>query len=83
MSLFNSILSQIQEKISKESVEHEKIAQIISQTLHTTITAEQVTMRDTTLRLKVAPTIKMTLLLQREKLLTALQDAGIKITTIQ
>jgi hypothetical protein len=83
MSLFNSILSQIQEKISKESVEHEKIAQIISHTLRTTITAEQIMVRDATLRLKVAPTIKMTLLLQREKLLTALQDAGIKITTIQ
>jgi hypothetical protein len=83
MSLFNSILSQIQEKISKESLEHEKIAQIITNTLHTTIIAEQITVRDTTLRLKVAPTIKMTLLLQREKLLAALQAAGIKITIIQ
>ncbi len=83
MSLFKSILSQIQEKISKENSECEKIARIISETLHTTIIADQIILRDTSLRLKVSPTIKMTLVLQQNKILAALQAEGIKITTIQ
>jgi hypothetical protein len=83
MSLFNSILSQIQEKISKDSGECEKIAQVLSNTLHTTIMTDQIVVRDTTLRLKVSPTLKMTFLLQREKIIKALQDEGIFITVIQ
>ncbi len=83
MSLFHDILSQLQEKIAKETANTEAAAQVISGVLHTTITKEQVSIHGTTLRLKVSPTLKMALMLQKEKLLTALRTAGFDINTIQ
>ncbi len=83
MSLFHSILSQLEEKISKKNSGNEKAALVISATLHTTITSDQITIQDATLRIKAAPTIKMAVMLNKEKVLKALNEAEIKITTIQ
>jgi hypothetical protein len=82
-SLFHTILSQLQEKISKENSQSETIATIISGIIHTTITADQITVKDTTLRIKAAPTLKMMFKLQQQKILQALQTEGFTITTIQ
>lgn len=83
MSLFHSILSQLEEKISKKNSGNEKAALIISATLHTTVTTDQITIQDTALRIKAAPTIKMAVMLNKEKVLKALNEAEIKIITIQ
>jgi uncharacterized tellurite resistance protein B-like protein len=82
-SLFHALLSQLEEKISKKNSVNEKAALIISAVLHTMITADQVTIQDTTLRIKAAPTVKMAIKLNTPKLLTALIEAGIEIKTIQ
>ena len=82
-SLFQNLLSQLEEKISKKNSVHEKIAKIVSEVLHTTITADQITLQDTTIRIKTAPTAKMALMLNKEKIITALQKEGIDVTTIQ
>ena len=82
MSLFHSILSQLQEKISKETLETETIAAIISETIHTTITKEQIVIQKNSLRLKIPPTLKMAVMLNQKKILQNLQDKNIAITTI-
>jgi len=83
MSLFNDILGQIEQRISKKNSIKETIADILSNQLHTTITPDQITIRDTTLNIKAAPTIKMAITLNRQKLLKALQEKEISITIIQ
>lgn len=83
VSLFHSLLSQLEEKISKKNDVQEKAALIVSAILHSTITAGQITIQDTTLRIKAAPTIKMAIKLNTPKLLTALIEGGIEIKTIQ
>jgi hypothetical protein len=83
MSLFNDILSKLQDGYSKETQATETIAKIVSETLHTTVTKEQISVHGTTLRIKAAPTLKMVINLKKEKLLASLQEAGIKISTIQ
>jgi SOS response regulatory protein OraA/RecX len=83
MSLFHNILSQIQEKISKESIQHETVARILSDTLHTAITADQLTFKNGVLNIKVPPTLKMAINMQKQKILQALQAEGFSITTIQ
>ncbi len=83
MSLFHNILSQLQEKIAKETTATETIAGIVSTVLGTTVTPAQITINKTTLRLKVAPTIKMVVTLRKQKLLASLQEAGVAITEIQ
>ena len=83
MSLFQSILSQLEEKISKKSNINEKAALVISTVLHTTVNADQIMIQDSTLRIKAAPTIKMAIMLNCEKIIKALQEVGIDITTIQ
>ncbi len=83
MSLFNDILSQIENRMSKKNSQQETVASIVSTILHTTITADQITIRDTTLNIKVGPTIKMAINLNKNKLLQALQDAEVDIKNIQ
>ena len=82
MSLFQSILSELEKKISIKNTTHEKTALIVSAVLHTTITAEQIIIQDTTLRINAGPTIKMALSLNRERLIIALQEAEIPITVV-
>ena len=82
-SLFHSILSQLEEKINKKSNDKEKIALLISAFLHTTITANQITIQDTTLRITAPSTVKMALILNKDKIIQALQESEIKITTVQ
>jgi hypothetical protein len=83
MSLFHSILSQLQQKIDKETTATVDIAAIVSVTLGTTIHKEQLILQGTTLRIKSTPTLKMAISLKREKILIALKAAGTTITTIQ
>jgi hypothetical protein len=83
MSLFHTILAQLQEKITKETDATEAIAGIVSEVLHTAITPNQIQVQGTTLRLKVPPTLKMTLMLRKQKLLASLQEAGVDIREIQ
>jgi len=83
MSLFHSILSQLQEKITKETTATETVATIVSEVLHTTITPAQIKVHGTTLRITAGPTIKMAIMMNKEKLLTSLQAASINITVIQ
>jgi hypothetical protein len=83
MSLFNDILSQIENRMSKKSSQQETVAAIVSTVLHTTITADQITVRDTALSIKASPTIKMAVNLNKEKILKALQDAELPIETLR
>ncbi|HTH93557.1 MAG TPA: hypothetical protein VL576_03715 [Candidatus Paceibacterota bacterium] len=82
MSLFHSILSQLQEKIEKGSDQSEKIASIITSIIGTTVSKDQIVVQKTTVRVKVAPTIKMAISLKKEKILTALKEANLQIDTI-
>lgn len=82
MSLFHSILSQIQEKILKETSANEIAASIISTTLGTHIAKEQVSVKGTTIRITTTPTIKMAIMMKQKTLLAALQQEGFSITTI-
>ncbi|GEM_PF-2117957 len=82
MSLFQDILSKLQDSYTKETTAKETIARVISDALHTTITADQITVQGTTIRIKTAPTIKMAIMLKKEKLLASLQEASLNITVI-
>ena len=82
MSLFHSILSQLEDKINKKNEQNEQIAAIVGSVLHTTIIADQVALRDTTLRIKASATVKMAVMLNNEKLLKALNNAGFDINVI-
>lgn len=82
MSLFHSILSQIQEKISKETVQTDHIATIISDIIKVPISKEQIVVKGTTIKIVVTPTLKMTLLLNKEKILTKIKEINPKITSI-
>jgi len=82
VSLFHSILSQLEDKINKKNEQNEQIAAIVGSVLHTTIIADQVALRDTTLRIKASATVKMAVMLNNEKLLKALNNAGFDINVI-
>ncbi len=82
MSLFHSILSQLQEKISKETMATENVAHIISTVVGTTVTKEQITIEKNTVRIKASPTVKMALLLQQKKIIEALKENKFDINTI-
>lgn len=82
MSLFHSILSQLQAKLTKETALTETIAAVISATMGTTVTKDQLVIHGTTLRIKSSPTLKMAIALNKDKILNALKEASLPITTI-
>lgn len=83
MSLFHNILSQIQDKMSLETGKNEAVAALLSDILHTTVTSGQITIKDTTLRIQAAPTLKMAIKMQQQKIVEVLQSKGFNITVIQ
>ncbi|MEO5646291.1 MAG: hypothetical protein ABIO57_00785 [Candidatus Paceibacterota bacterium] len=83
MDLFQSILSQLKDKITKDGAVTEDSAKIISDIVKTTIQPDQVTIVKGILRIKASPTVKMVLMLNNAKILKALQDSGVKIHQVQ
>lgn len=83
MDLFQSILSQLKDKIDKDSSVTVEAAKIISTITKATITSDQITIVKGVLRIKASPTLKMVLMLNNAKILKALQDEGIKIHQVQ
>lgn len=82
MSLFHSILSQIQEKLSKETIQTDQLAVVISEVIKTPISKDQLVVRGSTLKIQGAPTLKMTILLNKEKILNKVREINTSITTI-
>ncbi|MDB5254737.1 MAG: hypothetical protein JWL92_113 [Candidatus Nomurabacteria bacterium] len=83
MDLFQSILSQLKDKIDKDSSVTVDAAKIISDITKTTILPDQITIVKGVLRIKASPTLKMVLMLNNAKILKALQDSGVKIHQVQ
>ncbi len=83
MDLFQSILSQLKDKIAKDGAVTEDSAKIISDIVKTTITPNQITIVKGVLRIKASPTLKMVLLLNNTKILKALQESGVNIHQVQ
>lgn len=83
MDLFQSILSQLKDKIEKDGAVNEHAAKVISDILKTTIAPDQLSVTKGTLRIKASPTLKMAIKLNNAKILKALQDTGMKIHQVQ
>jgi hypothetical protein len=83
MDLFQSILSQLKDKIDKDSSVTVDAAKIISDITKTTILPDQITIVKGVLRIKASPTLKMVLMLNNAKILKVLQDSGVNIHQVQ
>lgn len=83
MSLFNTILAGIQDKIFKETHSKESIAHILEEVLHTHFTADQIKVKDSVLTVSAAPTIKMAIKLKEQILLQSLKSQDIIISSIR
>lgn len=83
MDLFQSILSQLKDKIDKDSTVTVDAARIISEVTKATVSPDQITIVKGVLRIKATPTLKMVLMLNNVKILKALQDGGVRITKVQ
>ena len=83
MNLFQSVLSQIKEKIGLEEDKINSVVTIIKTITAISISSSEVQIKKGVLILKTQPTVKMALLLKKESIISALHKEGIKITTIQ
>jgi hypothetical protein len=83
MSLFQSILSQLQDKFLKESDRCADIARIVSEILHIPIVPEQVIYKKGNITLQVSPTIKMAIRIKEEELKTLLRKESIEVFSIK
>jgi len=77
MSLFNDILSNIQNKLNIQKESKDDIAKIISTVIGTTVTAEQFSIKDGVLRFKVQPTVRLAVKLKEASLKEALKEKNI------
>jgi hypothetical protein len=83
MDLFQSILSQLKDKIDKGSAVTVDAAKVISDITKATILPDQISIVKGVLKIKASPTLKMVLMLNNAKLLKALQDSGLEIHKVQ
>lgn len=83
MSLFHDILSNLQKKFQNNQERNSEIAAIISSIINTQVSEKQLTIKKGTVYLQVPPTIKMTVLLKKEKIITACREKNIPIITLQ
>ena len=83
MSLFQDILSKLEEKFKKETNRCEEIAEVLTSILGTKITGEQVIHKGTTVKLNVLPTLRMAVKMKEDRIISALKDKGIDISSIR
>lgn len=83
MSLFQSVLAQLQEKIIKNHTDIEQVARIVSMVLGVTIVSESLLLKKGILTITAPATVKMAIKLKQKALITALFEEGISVTTIR
>lgn len=82
MSLFQTILSQIKERLDSTERESALIASIIGEHLGITIPITAVVVKKGVLRINVSPTIKMAIMIKKEAMIASLKEKGIKVHAI-
>lgn len=81
MSLFHSILARLEAQVIKEASGTEEVATIVSSVLGTTVSPEQIKIKQSVLTLNVPATLKLALKLKQTKLVEALEKY--KISKVQ
>lgn len=82
MGLFDSILSNIKATITATEMHQQEIVDCIAGIINIKIQKENISLRKGILHISGAPTVKATLLLKKEALITALQSKGITVYEI-
>lgn len=82
MTLFQSILKNIERAFEKDKVQIQHILDCIHLTTGVTLTDTMVRIQKTTLYINASPTIKMAIILKKELLLQKFKEENIPIYTI-
>lgn len=82
MSLFQNVLKKITKTLQEKGALQETIATTCSEVVGIAIPPDAIKLRDTTLYIKIAPTQKLAITLNAQKIISALQTKGITVTTI-
>jgi hypothetical protein len=82
MSLFDSTLQKIADRLFGEAKKKELIATVISKEIKQTLTPDQLTLRDGKLYITANPTIKAVIALRKGDIITSLNKEHVSIQTI-
>lgn len=82
MSLFQNVLKKITATLQEKGALQETVAATCGEIIGITIPPDAIKLRDTTLYIKIAPTQKLAVTLNAQKIITTLQTKGITVTTI-
>jgi hypothetical protein len=83
VSLFHSILSQIQQKISSRHADMDMVASTISSVLGVVVMADQISLRNKVLTITAQPTVKLAVRLKQQALIAALTTKGVPVSVIR
>jgi hypothetical protein len=84
MSLFNSILHTLQKKIDAQNAYKETVSESIQQVIGVKIPPSAVTsLKEGVLIIQSSPSVKMAILLKREKILAVLKERGLTVSVIK
>lgn len=82
MSLFQSVLRSISEKIKEKSSFKETVVIEISNVIKANIKTDQIKIKDGKIFINTHPTIKSVIFLKKEEILKKLKEKGINIFSI-
>jgi hypothetical protein len=82
MSLFQTVLNQIKERLSVQEHDLESIAKCISDITHVPVTASNLQIKKGTLVINVPPTLKLAILARREAVLQHCKQQMIHVYAI-
>ncbi len=83
MNIFDALLSQIKQKVDTEGALKQVVCTVIADTIHTTISIDNIKLKDGILTFSVSPTLKSLILLKKETLLEVFQKKDIPVRTIR
>lgn len=82
MSLFQSVLKSISDKLEKNSSKKELIASEISKIIKTSIDKNSINLKNGILKINTNPTIKTAILFKKENIISKLKEIGVEIFSI-
>lgn len=83
MSLFQTLLSQIEKQLETNNARKALFVAVLRDVVGVTIDPDSISVKDTVLYLRVSPTVRMAISLKKQKIIAAFKEKEIVISDVR